>query len=44
MVDVIIIGAGPSGISCAIAAQKAGLDYLVLEKGVLVNSIYDDIG
>jgi len=41
MVDVIIIGAGPSGISCAIAAQKAGLDYLVLEKGVLVNSIYN---
>jgi len=39
--DLIIIGAGPTGISCAIAAQKAGLNYLVLEKGVLVNSIYN---
>ncbi len=40
MYDVIIIGAGPVGLSLAIAAQKRGLDYLVLEKGVLVNSIY----
>ncbi len=38
--DVIIIGAGPSGLSAAIAAQKRGLDYQVLEQGVLVNSIY----
>lgn len=38
--DVIIIGGGPSGINCGIAAQKAGLNYLILEKGVLVNSIY----
>jgi thioredoxin reductase (NADPH) len=38
--DLIIVGAGPSGLSAAIAAKKRGLDYLVLEQGVLVNSIY----
>ena len=38
--DVIIIGAGPSGLSAAIAAKRRHLDYLVLEQGVLVNSIY----
>lgn len=38
--DLIIVGAGPSGISCAIEASKAGLNYLVLEKGLLANSIY----
>lgn len=38
--DLIIIGAGPSGLSCAIEAEKEGLDYIVLEKGLLVNSIY----
>src|ERR1041385_9144952 len=38
--DVLIIGAGPSGLSAAIACKQRGLDYHVLEKGVLVNSIY----
>src|SRR3954447_22459568 len=38
--DVVIIGAGPSGLSAAIAAKRRDLDYLVLEQGVLVNSIY----
>lgn len=38
--DVIIIGAGPSGLSAAIAAKKHDLDYLVLEQGTLVNSIF----
>src|SRR4051794_7180173 len=38
--DVIIIGAGPSGLSAAIAAKQRGLDHLVLEQGVLVNSIF----
>ncbi len=38
--DLVIIGAGPIGLACAIAAKKANLNYLVLEKGVLVNSLY----
>jgi thioredoxin reductase (NADPH) len=38
--DLIIIGAGPSGLSAAIAGKQCGLDYQVLEQGVLVNSIY----
>jgi len=39
--DVIIIGAGPIGIACAIAAQQQNLSYLVIEKGCLVNSLYN---
>jgi thioredoxin reductase (NADPH) len=38
--DLVIVGAGPSGLATAIAAHKAGLDYLVLEKGVLVDAIH----
>ena len=38
--DLIIVGAGPSGLSAAIAAKQRGLDYQVLERGMLVNSIY----
>lgn len=38
--DLLIIGAGPIGLACAIEAEKAKLNYVVLEKGVLVNSIY----
>lgn len=37
--DLIIVGAGPAGLAAAIAAREAGLDYQVLEKGALVNSI-----
>lgn len=38
--DLLIVGAGPSGLATAIAAAEAGLDYEVLEKGVLVNSVF----
>lgn len=38
--EVLIIGAGPIGLACGIACQKEGLDYLILDKGVLVNSIF----
>ena len=38
--DLLIVGAGPSGLATAIAAHKAGLDYAVLEKGALVESIF----
>lgn len=39
--DVIIIGAGPIGLACGLEAQNAGLSYLILEKGCLVNSLYN---
>lgn len=39
--DLIIIGAGPIGLACGIEAKKAGLDYLIMEKGCLVNSLYN---
>ena len=39
--DLIIIGAGPSGLSAAIAAQQAGFNYLVLERGAITNTIID---
>lgn len=38
--DIIIIGGGPSGINCAIEASKANLSALILEKGVIVNSLF----
>jgi thioredoxin reductase (NADPH) len=38
--DVIIVGAGPAGLATAIAATRAGLDCQVVEKGVLVNSLF----
>src|SRR5882762_3468347 len=38
--DLIIVGGGPSGLAAAINAKKRGIDYQVIEQGVLVNSIY----
>ena len=38
--DIIIIGGGPIGLACGIEAQKAGLSYLIIEKGAFVNSLY----
>ena len=40
-VDVLVIGAGPTGLACAIEVQRAGLSALVLDKGCLCNSIYN---
>lgn len=39
--DVIIIGGGPIGIACALEAQKKNLSYVIIEKGCLVNSLYN---
>jgi thioredoxin reductase (NADPH) len=39
--EVIIVGAGPSGLAAAIACERRGLDYEVIERGVLVNSIFN---
>ena len=39
MLDLIIIGAGPAGLSAAEAAAHEGLDYLVIEKGTIANTI-----
>src|SRR6195952_4570382 len=41
MFDLLIIGAGPIGIACGLKAQKAGLDFLIVEKGCLVNSLFN---
>jgi thioredoxin reductase (NADPH) len=38
--DVLVIGAGPTGLACAIEAQKIGASVIVLDKGCLVNSIF----
>ena len=38
--DVIIVGAGPTGLACAIEAQRKGISNLVLDKGCVVNSLY----
>ncbi len=38
--DVVIVGAGPIGLACGIEAKKAGLRYSIIDKGVLVNSLY----
>ena len=39
--DLIIIGGGPIGLACGVEAKKAGLNYLILEKGALTNSIFN---
>ena len=41
MKDLIIIGAGPIGLSCGIEAKRNNLDYLIIDKGMLVNSIFN---
>lgn len=41
MLDALIIGGGPIGIACGLNAKKAGLNFLIVEKGCLTNSIYN---
>jgi thioredoxin reductase (NADPH) len=38
--DVIVVGAGPTGLACGIEAQREGLGLLILEKGCLANSLF----
>ena len=38
--DLCVIGAGPTGMACAIEAQRAGFRAVLIEKGCLVNSIF----
>ena len=39
--DVLIVGGGPIGLNCALEAQKHNLKYLIIEKGTVVNSLYN---
>jgi thioredoxin reductase (NADPH) len=39
--DVIVIGAGPTGLACAIESQRAGFKVICIDKGCLVNSIFN---
>ncbi len=39
--DIVIIGGGPIGIACGLEAKKKGLDYLIIEKGPIVNSLFN---
>ena len=41
MLDVLIIGGGPIGIACGLEAKKKGLSYLIVEKGPIVNSLFN---
>lgn len=39
--DVVIIGGGPIGIACGLEAKKQGLSYIIIEKGTIVNSLFN---
>ena len=39
--DVLIIGGGPIGIACGLEAKNKGLSYIIIEKGPIVNSLYN---
>lgn len=41
IMDVLIVGAGPTGLACGIEAKRAGLNPLIVEKGCLVNSLFN---
>src|SRR5690349_13235654 len=40
-VDVLIVGAGPIGLACGISCKREGFSYVIVEKGCLVNSLYN---
>lgn len=40
VLDIIIVGAGPIGLACALEAEKKSLKYVIIEKGTIVNSLY----
>jgi thioredoxin reductase (NADPH) len=40
IVDLLVIGAGPTGLACAIEAQRAGFTALLIDKGCLCNSLF----
>jgi thioredoxin reductase (NADPH) len=40
LLDVLIVGAGPTGLACAVELQRHGFDYIVLDKGCVVNSLF----
>src|SRR5215471_16933279 len=39
--NLVIVGGGPIGLACGLEAKKAGLEYVIIEKGCLVNSLYN---
>lgn len=41
ILDVLIVGGGPIGLACGIACEKANINYLIVEKGVLTNSLFN---
>jgi thioredoxin reductase (NADPH) len=41
IVDLLVIGAGPTGLACAIEAQRAGFSALLVDKGCLCNSLFN---
>jgi thioredoxin reductase (NADPH) len=41
LLDVVIIGGGPIGIACGLEAKKKGFSYVILEKGPIVNSLFN---
>ncbi|MEJ2010261.1 MAG: NAD(P)-binding domain-containing protein [Acidobacteriota bacterium] len=40
ILDVLVVGAGPTGLACAIEATRSNFEVLVIEKGCLVNSLF----
>ncbi|WP_103864263.1 YpdA family putative bacillithiol disulfide reductase [Aquimarina sp. I32.4] len=40
-IDLIIVGGGPIGIACGLEAKKKGVNYCIIEKGTITNSLYN---